>query len=79
MGEAQEGPDGDGKQLQAALLQARNEQRRNAELEAEIKNLKLYLEQHPGATPTRVSKNALSQMREIHPALVSASRVGEVA
>ncbi|KAL1508618.1 hypothetical protein AB1Y20_004715 [Prymnesium parvum] len=72
--EAELGLEGDRKQLQAALQQASEEHRLNAELKAEIKNLKLYIEQHPGATPTRISKSTLSQMREIMPSSVRSSQ-----
>ena len=41
------------------------EQRTNAQLQAELTNLRTYLSSHPGATPTRVTKKVL---REIEPA-----------
>ena len=60
--EATEGVEGDRQQLVAALQQSSAEQRLNEQLQAEIRNLRSYLEVHPGATPTKVNKNVLRQI-----------------
>jgi len=40
-------------------LSAQELERQNAQLQAELANLKAFLGQHPAATPTRVSRRAL--------------------
>lgn len=49
-------------QLDAARQQAADDQQLQAQLHAELANLKAYLAAHPGATPTRVTKAALKEI-----------------
>ena len=45
--------------LQAALERASSQEALNEQLQAELQNLRSFLEHHPGATPTRLSKKQL--------------------
>ena len=45
--------------LQAALERASSQEALNERLQAELQNLRSFLEHHPGATPTRMSKKQL--------------------
>ena len=57
-----EGKEAERRQLQDALQAASAEQTLNEQLQVEIQNLRSYLELHPGATPTKVSKRMLKQI-----------------
>ena len=45
--------------LQAALERASSQEALNERLQAELQDLRSFLEHHPGATPTRMSKKQL--------------------
>ena len=49
-------------QLEEALQRIAYDEQVNAKLQAELANMRAYLQAHPGATPTRVTKAALKEI-----------------
>ena len=49
-------------QLDEALQRVAHDEQVNAKLQAELANMRAYLQAHPGATPTRVTKAALKEI-----------------